>query len=68
MVKYFENYGKYMRVPIPIPTAYKLGFDLVKNQIENLKNFKNPSIWAHRTVRCAPDTTPCTVRYTGWRT
>jgi hypothetical protein len=36
MAKYFENYEKYMRVPIPIPTSvilcdYKLGFGLVEN-------------------------------------
>jgi hypothetical protein len=30
-----------------------------------LKNFKIPSVWAHRTVRCAPDTALCTVRCTG---
>jgi hypothetical protein len=27
-----------------------------------LKNFKIPSVWAHQTVRCAPDTALCTVR------
>jgi hypothetical protein len=62
-----------MRVSIPVPTSvllcdYKLGFGLVVNQIENLKNFKIPSVWGHRTVRCAPDTALCTVRCTGSRT
>jgi hypothetical protein len=43
-----------VRVPIPIPTgvllcAYKLGFGLVQNFLEN---FKIPFVWAHRTVRC----------------
>jgi hypothetical protein len=32
-----------------------------------LKNSKKPSVWAHRTVRYAPDTALCTVRCTGWR-
>jgi hypothetical protein len=59
-----------MRVPIPVPTGvllcdYKLGFGLVENEIENLKNFKIPSVSAHRTVRCAPDTALCTVWCTG---
>jgi hypothetical protein len=46
-----------VRVPIPVPTcvllcAYKLGFGLVQNFLEK---FKIPSFWAHRKVRCAPD-------------
>jgi hypothetical protein len=58
-----------MRVPIPVPTGvllcdYKLVFGLVKIWIENLKIFKIPSVSAHRTVRCAPDTALCTVRCT----
>jgi hypothetical protein len=64
MAKYFE---KYVRLPILIPTgvllcAYKLGFGLVQNLLEN---FKIPSVWAHQTVRCAPDTALCNVRCTG---
>jgi hypothetical protein len=59
---------EYVRVPIPVPTgvllcAYKLGFGLVQNSIEN---FKIPSVWAHRTVRYAPDTALCNVGCTGW--
>jgi hypothetical protein len=59
---------EYVRVPISVPTcvllcAYKLGFGLVQNYIEN---FKIRSVWAHRKVRCAPDTALCTVRCTGW--
>jgi hypothetical protein len=61
-----------MRVPIPVPTgvllcAYKVGFGLVQNKIEISKFSKTPSVWAHRTVRCASDTALCTVRCTGWR-
>jgi hypothetical protein len=57
-----------VRVPIPVPTsvllcAYRLGFGLVQNFLEN---FKIPSVWAHRTVRCAPDTALCNVWCTGW--
>jgi hypothetical protein len=57
-----------VREPIPVPIgvllcAYKLGFGLVQNFLEK---FKIPSVWAHRTVRCAPDTALCTVRCTGW--
>jgi hypothetical protein len=63
-----KNMREYVRVPIPVPTgvilcAYKLGFGLVQNFLEN---FKIPSVWAHRTVRCAPDTAMCNVRCTGW--
>jgi hypothetical protein len=59
---------EYVRVPISFPTgvllcAYKLWFGLVQNYIEK---FKIPSVWAHRTVRCAPDTALCNVWYTGW--
>jgi hypothetical protein len=47
-----------VRVPILVLTcvllcAYKLEFGLVQNFLEK---FKIPSVWAHRTVRCAPDT------------
>jgi hypothetical protein len=59
---------EYVRVPIPVPTgvllcAYKLGFGLVQKLLENLKV---PSVWAHRTVWCAPNTTLYNVRCTGW--
>jgi hypothetical protein len=59
---------EYVRVPIPVPTgvllcAYKLEFGLVQNYQEN---FKIHSVWAQRTVRCAPDTALCNVRCTGW--
>jgi hypothetical protein len=64
--KYFENMRKYMRVPIYVPTcvllcAYKLGFSLVQNEIENFKNFKfslclgspdSPVCTGHCTVHC----------------
>jgi hypothetical protein len=45
-----------VRVPILVPAgvllcAYKLGFGLVQNFLEK---FKIPSVWAHRTVQCAP--------------
>jgi hypothetical protein len=68
MAKYFENMRKYVRVPIHVPTsvllcAYKLGFGVVQIVLEN---FINPSIWAHKTVRCASDTALCNVRCTGW--
>jgi hypothetical protein len=70
MAQYFENMREYVRVPIHVPTsvllcAYKLGFSLVQNFLEK---FKIPSVWAHRTVRCALDTTLCNVRCTGWGT
>jgi hypothetical protein len=57
MAKYFEKMREYVRVPIPVPTgvllcAYKLGFGLVQNYLED---FKIPSVWAHWTVPCAPD-------------
>jgi hypothetical protein len=56
-----------VRVPITVPTsvllcAYKLGFGLVQNFLEN---FKIPSVWAHWTVRCAPNTALCNVRCIG---
>jgi hypothetical protein len=57
-----------VRVPIPVPTgvllcAYILGFGVVQNFLEK---FKIPFAWAHRTVRCAPNTALCNVRCTGW--
>jgi hypothetical protein len=49
-----------VRVPIPVPTgillcAYKLGFGLVQNFLEN---FKIPSVWAHRTLHYAMSGAP----------
>ena len=63
-----KNMREYVRVPIPVPTgvllcAYKLGFGLVQNF---LQNFKIPYVWAYRTVQCAPDTALCNVWCTGW--
>jgi hypothetical protein len=59
---------EYVRVSIPVPTsvllcAYKLGYGLVQNLLEN---FKIPTVWAHRTVWCAPDIAQCSVWCTGW--
>jgi hypothetical protein len=53
-----KNVRDYVRVLISIPTgvllcAYKLGFGFVQNFLEK---FKISSVWAHWTVRCAPDT------------
>jgi hypothetical protein len=55
-----KNMREYVRVPIPVPTgillcAYKLGFGLVQNFLEN---FKIPSVWAHRTLHYAMSGAP----------
>jgi hypothetical protein len=59
---------EYVRIPIHVQTcvllcAYKLGFVLVQNFLEKIKI---PSIWAHQTVRCAPDTAMCNLWCTSW--
>jgi hypothetical protein len=60
MKNILKNMREYVRVPIPIPIgvllcAYKLGFGLVQNFLEN---FKIPSVWAHRTLHCAMSGAP----------
>jgi hypothetical protein len=63
-----KNMREYVRVQylsqqVFFLCAYKLVFGLVQNFLEK---FKIPSVWAHRTVRCVPDTALCNVRCTGW--
>jgi hypothetical protein len=55
MAKYFEAYERICEGTNTYTTgvllcAYKLGFGLVQNLLEN---FKIPSVWAHRTLHCA---------------
>jgi hypothetical protein len=57
--------GKYMRVPIPVPTgvllcAYKLGFNLVKKLDRKFETFQKTLCLG------SPDTAVCTVWCTGW--
>jgi hypothetical protein len=62
MEKYFENMREYVRVPIPVPTsvllcAYKLGFGLVQNLLENFNSLCLGSLDSsvctrHFTVQC----------------